>query len=201
MREEDDGRGSEERMETHLLPPRYTLLTKDTLLGDGREMFKTFRPNPDGSRRVLVKSSPLVPGTDGKHALWLYEKYAADKGQKPDRISGVEVSTRSAARAKYALAAHGSDAPTESPLPSLSLQVGKCDATCITEIVAAEHEERKRANGGKDAKKWLMVVADEAHFMRNQTAFWCALRTVHCSSPLPQALPVPAALAPTTHAH
>ena len=92
MREEADGPGNEERAETHLLPPRYTLMTKDTLLGDGREMFKTFRPNPDGSRGVLVKSSPLVPGTDGKHALWLYEKYAADKGQKPDRISGVEVS-------------------------------------------------------------------------------------------------------------
>lgn len=60
---DDDG------TEQHLQPPRYTLLTISTVMGDAREMFKTFRPAPDGSRGVVVKPSPLVPHTIGKHAL------------------------------------------------------------------------------------------------------------------------------------
>ena len=143
---DDDG------TEQHLRPPRYTLLCNSTMMGDAREMFKTFRPSPDGSRGVVIKPSPLVPHTRGKYALWLYEKYMAEKSLKPDRIDGIDV--------------------------------GKCDATCVTEIVAAEHEERKKL--GRTERKWLTVVADEAHFMRNRERGPLAMPSHHALSPCPR---------------
>lgn len=98
-------------------------------MGDMREMLASFHETPD-SKTLKVKSSPLIPHISAKHAFWLYEKYLADKGNKPDR--------------KWVQ--------------------GKPDGTCISEICAADHAQRKQA--GFSEPKWLMLVNDEAHFER-----------------------------------
>ena len=133
---------------TCLKPPRFTLMTKDVLMGDIREMVTSFHETRDAQKALVVKSSPLIPHTSAKHAFWLYEKYLADKGKKPDR--------------KWV--------------------AGKPDGTCVSEICAADRAQRIAA--GLSEPKWLMLINDEAHFERNQLAFWGLMLTLlgtHCS--------------------
>jgi hypothetical protein len=68
------------------------------------------------------------------------------------------------------------------------IDVGKCDAMCVTEIVEAEHAERKELGFGE--RKWLTVVADEAHFMRNR-AFMPSSRIALSRLSLASHLPLP----------
>ena len=70
---------------------------------------------------------------------------------------------------------------TNAKKPDRKWVEGKSDADTITELVRLDYDQRKRR--GLAAPKFLMIVTDEAHFLRNQPSFWGILATLlgtHC---------------------